>query len=555
MMKLSNYTIGDLVAEFISLCGVKTAFGVISIDNIPILDAIGRQGALRFVMTRGEMGSSHMVDGFARASGELGVVISSTGLGAANTVPGLVEARIAGTPVLHVTGGAATGLADRNMGVAHEPPDQLGMLRATSKAAYRVRSAHEAPGILMRAAVEALTPPMGPVSVEIPIDLQRATIERPAFFDYFALSLPEPRTPFSGELEALLERVVAARRPMLWIGNGARGAGASARKLVDLGFAAVSSLAGRGIIPEDHPMTLGALIGNGYPEIQQFYATCDLMVVVGSRLRAQETGNFAVKLPENLVQIDSDPAANGRSYPNKLFVCGDAAVTLDALLSRIEGRTSIDPGFAAEFKALKGRVQQQLRDTLGPYSDFPRQLREVMPRDALWVRDITIAASTWANRLFPVYGPRDSIYPVGGGIGGGLPLAIGAAIAGGGRKTVLLTGDGGFVFSLTELWTAIQEKLDLTIIVMNDGGYGVIKYIQDVNCEGRHFYTDLITPDLERLAYAAGVDFFRVSRSGDFGAAVAAALKTSAVSIVEIDMAAIGAAPPYHPFVPKRKVD
>jgi acetolactate synthase-1/2/3 large subunit len=154
------------------------------------------------------------------------------------------------------------------------------------------------------------------------------------------------------------------------------------------------------------------LNGNGVPALQDFYRTVDLMLVVGSRLRGHETGDFSLKLPDNLIHVDIDPAANGRAYANTGFICADSTLVLDGLLKRIEGKMNADPAFAPEFGALKAKVQEEFRQTLGPYSDFPRQLRDVMPRDAIWVRDVTMSNTTWGNRLFPVYGPRDSIYPV-----------------------------------------------------------------------------------------------------------------------------------------------
>ena len=223
----SDYTVGDLVAEFITQCGVTTAFGIASVHNIPMLDAIGRRNAIRFVMARGELGGAHMADGYARVSGGLGVIFSSTGPGAANAIGGLIEARFSGTPVLHITGQTSTKFVDRDVGTVHDAPDQLGMLRSVSKTAYRIRSAQQAIGVLTRAAVDALTPPTGPVSVEVPIDLQRTPVERPAIFDNFVLPLPPPRTPTDAELDELAARVIAARRPMLWLGSGARRASAS----------------------------------------------------------------------------------------------------------------------------------------------------------------------------------------------------------------------------------------------------------------------------------------------------------------------------------------
>jgi acetolactate synthase-1/2/3 large subunit len=543
-----DYTVGDLVAEFLSQCGVTTVFGIASVHNIPMLDAIGRRNAVHFVMTRGELGGAHMADGYARVSNGLGVIFSSTGPGAANAVGGLIEARFAGSPVLHITGHTATKFADREMGTVHDPYDQLGMLRSVSKAAYRVRSAQQALGVLTRAAVDALTPPRGPVSVEIPIDLQRQPIERPAVFDNFVLPLPPPRVPTGAELDELAARVAAAKRPMLWLGNGAKGAGAAAERLLGLGFCMVSSFNGRGTVPEDHPQNLGGLTGNGMPSIQKFYETVDLMLVVGCRLRGHETGDFSVRLPANIIQIDTDPAANGRTYPSQYFVCGDAAATLEGLTTRIEGKLRSEPGYVDEFRALKQQARKEFIGTLGIYGSFAAQLRDVMPHDAIWVRDITQSHTTWGNRVFPISNPQQNVYPVGAGIGQGLQLGIGAAAAAGGRKTVVMTGDGGFFLNVGELWTAVQEKLDLSVIVMNDRGYGVIKRIQDATQQGRRFFADLHSPDLGRLAALSDIPFFKVSRAEEFGATVAQALAVKGLTMVEVDMNAIGEFPAYYPF-------
>ncbi|MDR3538074.1 MAG: thiamine pyrophosphate-binding protein [Acetobacteraceae bacterium] len=544
----SDYTVGDLVAEFLAACGVTTAFGIASVHNIPMLDAIGRRNTIRFMMARGELGGAHMADGYARVSGGLGVIFSSTGPGAANAVGGLIEARFAGSPVLHITGQTATRHVDREMGAVHDAFDQLGMLGSVCKAAYRVRSAQQALGVLTRAATEALSAPMGPVSVEIPIDLQRVQIERPAMLDNFVLPLPPPRVPTAAELDELAARVLAAKRPLLWLGNGAKGAGRAAAKLLNLGFGIVSSFNGRGTVPEDHPRNLGALIGNGMKTITDFYETVDLCLVVGCRLRGHETGDCALKLPTNIVQVDTDPAANGRTYASSYFVAGDAAATLDGLLSRIEGKLAVAPGYTDEFAALKRTAQQEFLGTLGLYGTFSAQLRQAMPRDAIWVRDVTQNNTTWGNRIFPLNDPHQNVYPVGAGIGQGLQLGIGAAAASGDRRTVVMTGDGGFFLNVGELWTAVQEKLDLTVVVMNDRGYGVIKRIQDATQQGRRFFADLQGPDLERLAALSDIPFFRCTSADTFGATVSRALEIRGLTLVEVDMNAVGEFPPYYPF-------
>lgn len=446
----SQYTVADLVADLLPQIGVSTVFGIVSVHNIPMLDAIGQRNALRYVMCRGEMGGAHMADAYARVAGHLGVLFTSTGPGMANAIPGLVEARFAGSPVLHITGQTATKFIDRDVGSVHDVPGQTAMLAAACKGAYRVRSANEAFGVLVRAAAEALSAPRGPVSVEIPIDLQRAPIARPGGLESLILPITAPLPPNPAELDAAAEILATAKRPMLWLGNGAKQARDAALRLMAMGFGAVSSWNGRGTIPEDHPMTLGGLHGNGSPRVQDFYGSVDAMLVVGSRLRGHETGDFSMKLPKTLIHADCDASADGRTYGNSLFLHGDAALVMSGIADRLAGRSSVDAGFAADFAALKSRAREEYLATLGPYSAFPDAIRAALPRDGVFVRDITIANSTWGNRVFPIYDPRSSVYPVGAAIGPGLALGLGASIAAQGRKTLAMVGDGGFSLGMCE---------------------------------------------------------------------------------------------------------
>lgn len=550
---MSDYTVADLVAEFLDRIGVSTSFGIISVHNIPMMDAIRKRNRIRMIPTRGEAGGAHMADGYARVTGNLGVLITSTGPGAANAVGGLIEGRFASTPMLHITGQSRTPHLGRGMGTTHDVDDQLGMLQASGKAAYRIPSANEALGTLTRAATDALSAPCGPVSVEIPIDIQRTAIDRPAALDHLSLPVPPLPGPGTAALDQLADMVRTARRPMLWVGNGAGDAGPEIEALLDLGFAMVCSWNGRGAVSEDHPMNLGGLNGGGVPMIEEFYAGCDLMIVCGSRLRGHETIDFSIKLPTPLVQIDVDPAADGRTYPNDLFVLGDVKATLKALTDRLVGR-SPDPDFASEFSNLKASARKAFAATLGPYASFADQLRAALPRDTVFARDVTINHSTWGNRLFPMHDARSNVYPVGAGIGQGLSLSIGAAIGAAEtspeRKTLCMTGDGGFMLNLGELWTAIQERPNLTIMVMNDAGYGVIRHIQDATGAGRNFET-LDLPDLSDLARIAGIPFRRVSTPESFGTTVAEAIRETGPNLVEVDMTTIGAHPPYFPYGPK----
>lgn len=544
-----TFNIGDLVAQFLHAIDTELVFGIISVHNIPIMDGIARQGGIRVVMTRGEMGAAHMADGYARRSGKLGVLVSSTGPGAANTVSGLLEASFASTPLLHITGQVPRKFLGRDTGATHNVRDQLGMLQSVCKASYRIERAEDALRILQQAAAEALTAPMGPVSIEIPIDVQKQAIpETDGAAPSLALPPMPPRPRASdADIAQLAARVRAARRPMLWVGRGAIDGGAPLQQLLDMGFGMASSWAGRGIVPEDHGCNLGGLNGTGAPEVIAFYETVDLMLVVGSRLRGQETVDQSLALPGLRVQIDLDPAAEGRSYDCAQFVCGDACDVLERLVAAL-GSYQAEPGYRAQFADMKTRARKAFASTLGPYARFAEQLRTQLPRNAVWARDITVANSTWGNRLFEVYGPRDAMHPVGAGIGQGLPLGIGAAFAADGAKTVVLSGDAGFMMNVCELWTAMQEKLDMLLIVMNDAGYGVIKHMQDANFGGRRVYGDLAPPDFALLAQSAGMAYRKLDQADGLAEAVAQLASAPGLAILEVDMLAIGEAPPYFPY-------
>ena len=543
-----GYNVSDLVADFLDKAGIDTAFGISSVHNIPLLDAFSRHG-MRFVMARGEMGAAHMADGYARASGKPGLVVTSTGPGAANACSGLLEALLACTPMLHLTGQTATAHAGKGRGTTHDIPAQTAMLRAVCKGVFYAGAAEGVREILAEALTLACTAPFGPVSIEIPIDIQRAPVLPDAGLQAFSLPAPHPNAADPAALDALTARVLQARRPMLWVGAGARFAHAEVAGLLDLGFGLVTSWSGRGVVSEDHSQVLGALHGVGAPEVESFYESVDLMLVAGSRLRGQETTEFKLNLPRSLVQIDTDPQAEGRTYAAESFVLGDAALTLRALLGRLQAAGyQAETGYRQEFAAMKQRARAAFAKTLGPYERFPAQLRAVLPPDTIFARDVTVANSTWGHRLFPLHDPRCNIFPVGCGIGQGLPLALGAAASAAGRKTVLLSGDGGFALNLGELWTAVQESLNVVMIVMNDGGYSVIKHIQDAQCAGNRQYGDLLAPDFGKLAASANLPFFRVREAESFGEMVTQAMKIEGPSLVEVDMHVIGAHPPYFPY-------
>ncbi|WP_089399911.1 thiamine pyrophosphate-binding protein [Noviherbaspirillum humi] len=539
MPNQKQVTVGCAIAAFLEQCGVKAAFGVISIHNMPILDAFGERGRIRFIPARGEAGGTNMADAYARTTNSLGVCLTSTGTAAGNASGAMVEALTAGTPLLHLTGQIECQYLDQNLSYIHEAPDQLTMLKAVSKAAFRVRSVDTALSTVKLAVQTALTAPTGPVSVEIPIDIQAALIDMPADLS----PLPVPRQqPAEPALDALAERLAKAKRPLLWLGGGSRGAGAQVKRLLDMGFGVVTTTQGRGVVPEDDPRSLGAFTLQ--KPVEQFYQTCDAMLVVGSRLRGNETLKYELRLPQPLYRIDADPAAEGRCYPSDFFVSGDAELALKGLADRLEGRMKTDPAFIGDLGKARDASVASLVDGLGPYSELVSQLQQAAGRHFNWVRDVTVSNSTWGNRYLRIFDPHAGVHALGGGIGQGLAMgigaAVGAAVTGSGKKTFCLSGDGGFILNLGELATAVQEQADMVIVLMNDKGYGVIKNIQDAQYGGRRHYVDLHTPDYALMSQALNFGHKRIGNLADIGAGLKAAAEAKGPFMLEIDMLSIG---------------
>lgn len=535
----TRITVGELAARFLEACGVKAAFGVISIHNMPILDAFHRRQKIRFVSARGEAGACNMADAYARVSGTLGVCVTSTGTGCGNAAGAMVEAITAGTPLLHLTGQIESPFLDRDLGYIHEHPAQLAMLKAVGKEAFRIRNPETALATLREAVRLAFTPPCGPVSIEIPIDVQKMEMDLPA--DLAPLAVP-PVQPDLAAVDALAERLARARRPLLWLGGGARGATAAVDRFVKMGFAIVTSVQGRGIVAEDHPQTLGSY--NLQRPTEQFYETVDAMLAVGTRLRSNETLNYHLRLPATRYRIDANALADGRGYTNDYFIQGDAQLTLDALADRLEGRMQIDPQLARDTQNARAESATLVDGMLGAYVKLKDTLAKVAGRNIWWVRDITLSNSMWGNRAPVLDHPRAGVHALGGGIGQGLAMGVGAAVAntefGLGRKTLSLCGDGGFMLNVGELACAAQEKADVLFIVMNDQRYGVIKNIQDDIYGSRHAYVELHTPDFAQLCASLQVPHLRLSDPLKTREALEQAMALSGPAVLEVDMAAWG---------------
>ena len=529
-------TVGDAVARHLAEIGIETIFGVISIHNMPILDAIARQEKIRFVPARGEAGALNMADSYARVSRSPGVVITSTGTGAANAAGAQVEALTAGSPVIHITTQVDREFMDHDRAAIHDVPRQADMLKAVSKACFRVLEPGEVHSTLSAAISAAMTAPTGPASVEIPVDVQRERIDSRTSVSPAAITKP------AGDdkaISALAEMVVTSKRPMIWLGGGARNSAAEANELVARGFAAVTSTNGRAVVDEHNPATLGAF--NMTPEAEGIYGQSDLMIVVGSRLRGNETRNFKLPLPDPLAQIDADNTQAGRNYPVDLFIHGDAKDTLSGLLERLPEKLNTDADFRYSIAVARANAEGRLRDQLGVYRVIADALHErISTGSHPFVRDVTICNSTFGNRYVQIDKPHHGVHALGGGIGQGIAMGIGAGLVRDEAKAVVLVGDGGAQLGIAELITAVEEKANLVYVLMNDQAYGVIRNIQDAQYEGRHHYSALATPDFNMLCRSVGMPHMKVAIETEFAAALYEALATDGPLMIEVDMCAIG---------------
>ncbi len=535
----AHITVGELAARFLELCGVKAAFGVISIHNMPILDAFNTRQKIRFVSSRGEAGACNMADAYARVTGRLGVCVTSTGTGAGNAAGALIEALTAGTPMLHLTGQIESDYLDRDLGFIHEAPQQLAMLQAVGKAAFRIRNAETALATLREAHRLAFAAPCGPVSIEIPIDIQARLMDLPA--DLAPLAL-QPVQPDAAQVAALAGYLKAAKRPLLWLGGGARGARTAAQRFVNMGWGVVSSVQGRGIISEDNPASLGSY--NLQKPAEDLYQSCDAMLAVGTRLRSNETLRYKLKLPKALYRIDANAMAHNRGYRSDYFVQGDAAATLNALADILEGQMQIDQALHADVQAARAQAAKAVDATLGAYLTLKNALEKQAGPDIWWVRDITLSNTMWGNRAPRLNHPLAGVHALGGGIGQGLAMAIGTSIAdaehGLKRKTVALVGDGGFMLNVGELACAVQERAQLVVILMNDARYGVIKNIQDDIYGGRHCYVDLHTPDFAAFCASLQVAYFKLQEPDQTADVLTQAFAAGGPVVVEVDMQSWG---------------
>ncbi|WP_267713627.1 thiamine pyrophosphate-binding protein [Streptomyces sp. CoH17] len=499
---------GDLVVESLAALGATTVFGLPGQHALAVFDALRRSG-LRHVGLRVENNAGFAADAYGRVTGEAAPLLLSTGPGALTALAALQEARAASAPVLAIGSQVpAAGLGGGRHGYLHELPDQAASFRGVVKSVHTARTPSQIPSAIADAWTSALTVPHGPVWVEIPQDVLEAETSLPVVTggDTFPEELP-PRPELTAVAADLLTR---AERPAIIAGGGVVRADASKklRQLAErLQAPVVTTFGGKGAFPWTHPLSLQSWLEDRHTT--DFLEDADVLLVVGSGL-GELSSNYHTFAPRGrVIQIEADLGKLESNHP-ALGIHADARLALQALLETVE-EPRTDPTAPERVRAVLDKVRARIAaQELTLEQDVLAAVRAALPRNAPSFWDMTVLAY-WAWSAFDAQAPGTMHSAQGaGGLGYAFPAALGAAVADPTHPVLAVSGDGGALYSVAELATARQYGLNVTWLIVDDGGYGILRaYMTDAF--GEPTATDLPGPDFAALAESFGVPGVRTS--------------------------------------------
>jgi len=494
------------LADALVELGTEVVFGLPGVHNLPLWEALAATD-IKLIGVRHEQTAGYAADGYARATGRLGVALVTTGPGAANTLGAVGEAMASAAPVLVIATDIPSTLRRPGVvrGVLHETSDQQAMFAPITKGGFTVRAADQVGTTVHRAARLALQPQSGPVYLGVPTDYLRDTVphRRPPAKP----REPEADVPDLARAETLLSN---ARRPVIWAGGGAlrSGAGPAIGKLAEtLAAPVITTFAARGLLPLDHPCLAANPVHS--PEVGELWDEADVVLGIGTDFDGLMTQNWLMPKPAKLIVINVDADDAAKNYPPDVTLVGDARRIVERLLPK--PRPGLDD-LTLRLAGIGRRVRQRIRDEEPQAADFLSTLDEVVPTDAVFVSDMCVAGY-WVGGFHRVREPRKLAYPMGWGtLGYGFPASLGTAAAGVGRA-ICVTGDGGFLYGCGDLATLAAEQLPVTVILVDDGGYGMLRYDQEqAGLPQRGVNWD--SPDFVGLARSFGVHADRVSGFG-----------------------------------------
>lgn len=532
---------GDLVVETLTALGAKTVFGIPGQHALGLFDALSRS-SLHFVSSRVENNSAFAADGYSRATGEVGVLFLSTGPGALTALAGLQEAYATGVPMIVVASQIPLeGLGARRKGMLHQLDDQKASAANVTKSQRLIQHASGIPSAIQDAWTEAVSSPQGPVWIEVPQNVLLDPIFVPAVED--ALAEPFDNPPRVELVREAVKWLTAAKRPAIVAGGGTR-RGHAEKQLLSiaekLNAPVVCTPGGNGAFPWNHELSLQSWMEDRY--VTEVLEDADVLVVIGSSLGEVSSNYFTMEPRGRIIQIDAEPRVLESNRP-ALGIRADAGQALSALDDALDASLRDDADWhgatpQAVVAETLAKVQARLDgQDLGLERQFMADIRDAVPADMQTFWDMTISAywgwSCWDSKDGEFHSAQGA-----GGLGYGFPAALGAALGlqsqGKSPRVLAVAGDGSAMYSISELATARQHNAPVTWLIVDDGGYGILREYM-IDTFGKATHTELARPDFVKLAEAFGVPAQRV-KPEDVGDALKAAFAADGPNVVVVDV-------------------
>ena len=518
---------GEAIVNGLVAHGVDTVFGLPGAQIYGLFDAF-HQAQLKVIGARHEQACGYMAFGYARSSGKPGVFSVVPGPGVLNASAALLTAFGCNEPVLCLTGQVPTQFLGKGRGHLHEMPDQLATLRTFVKWADRIEYPDNAPAMVSRAFQEMLSGRRGPASLEMPWDVftQRTQVAPVKPFD----PLPAPQ-PDPDRIEAAADLIAGSKAPMIFVGSGAIGAGEEILELAEMIDAPVVAFrSGRGIVSNAHE--LGLTMAAAY----KLWPRTDLMIGIGTRMELPTMSRGPYQPPGlKCVRIDIDPVEL-RRWPADAGVIADAkAGTADLVAAVRKAGYSKTSGRRTAIREATAATELEIR-RIQPQMAYLKILREVLPANAIVTDELSqVGFASWYG--FPIYEPRTFVTSgYQGTLGSGFPTALGAKVANPNKPVVAITGDGGFMFGVQELATAVQFKIGVVTLVFNNNAYGNVRRDQRERFDGRVVASDLVNPDFVKLAESFGVGAARVTSPDHFRPVLEKALADGGPYVISVEV-------------------
>lgn len=521
-------TTGEALIRLLGEYGVDTVFGIPGVHTLELYRGIAKSN-IQHVLARNEQGAGFMADGYARASGRPGICTLITGPGVTNAATPLGQSFADSVPVLLISTNNALPTLGKGWGCLHEITDQQAVTAPLTALSATALCPEDVPELIGQAFSLFASSRPRPVHISIPIDV----MPMPAAGDWRPVNMPTRPMPDPVAVAGAAMALAASERPVIIAGGGAIDAKALTALAEHLQAAVITSNAGKGIVPDSHPLNLGAsLVRSG---AQDYLSSADVVLAIGTELA--ETDSFVERIPVNgkLIRVDIDPGKMNDMYPADIAIQADAGATANALLEDL----GADPDSAKREDPLgavadaRRRITSEVSEVEARHQKLLGAMRRALPADAIVMGDITQLVYTGSFAL-PVEQPRQWSYPAGYcTLGCGMPMAIGAKLAEPERPVIAIAGDGGFMFTLGELAVASELGQSLPILIWNNDGLGQIR--DDMLARGIPATgVDSRSPDLVQLAGAFGCEGTRPDSLAAVEAAIASALAAPAPTLIEV---------------------